>query len=288
MRKYLLTFVLGLMPLCFFAQGSTDDKEKLYVDYFSSSSNISKTLVKALRNKVIEGIHEMNRVVLIDVDSDEVLKKEAKRRASESAMGDATARSESMTTLGAGYLLQGQIISMTTSKEKDSEGKIYYKGSVAYTLKVIDASNGTLKGTQTFEHKGFTGGRGNTSEEAILKTLDYVKINMGDFVDEQFKMEGTIVQSGEVSKQKVKTVYIDLGKNKGVLERQKFLVYEEVDIAGEISRQEIGQLNVKEVLSAGRSLCKVSKGGEEIFDALQRGATLIVVSRPQTFFGDLF
>lgn len=133
-----------------------------------------------------------------------------------------------------------------------------------------------------------TGGRGDTSEEAILKTLDYVKLSMDDFVDEYFKIEGTIVQIEEVKNKKAKTVYIDLGKTKGVLESQKFLVYAEVDIAGEISRKEIGQLNVKEVLSAGRSLCKVTKGGEEIFRLNQEGTKLIVVSRKQTFMGGIF
>lgn len=288
MKKFLLAVIWGFIPLCFYAQTETGSKEKVYIDYFSYPRGASTTLVKALRNKVIEGIHEMNRVVLIDVESDEILKKEAERRKAESAMGDVLARSENMKTLGAGYLIQGQIISMTASREKDSEGKIYYKGDVSYTLKVIDPSNGTLKGTQTFKHNGLTGSRGNTSDEAILKTLDYVKISMSDFVDEQFKMEGTIVQSGEVKKEKVKTVYIDLGKKRGVQESQKFVVFEEISIVGEISRQEIGQLNVKEVLSAGRSLCKVTKGGDRIYKALQAGTPLIIVSRPQTFFGDIF
>lgn len=288
MKKILLAIMFGIMALCTYAQSNTEGKEKVYIDYFSHSRDISNTMAEALRSKVIEGIHEMNRVVLIDVASDEALKKEAIRRQKESAMGDVTARSEEMKTLGARYLIQGQISSMTATRKKDDNGKIYYKGSVSYTLKVVDPSDGTLKGTQTFTHEGLTGGRGDTSEEAILKTLDYVKLSMDDFVDEYFKIEGTIVQIEEVKNKKAKTVYIDLGKTKGVLESQKFLVYAEVDIAGEISRKEIGQLNVKEVLSAGRSLCKVTKGGEEIFRLNQEGTKLIVVSRKQTFMGGIF
>lgn len=288
MKKILLAIMFGIMALCTYAQSNTEGKEKVYIDYFSHSRDISNTMAEALRSKVIEGIHEMNRVVLIDVASDEALKKEAIRRQKESAMGDVTTRSEEMKTLGARYLIQGQISSMTATRKKDDDGKIYYKGSVSYTLKVVDPSDGTLKGTQTFTHEGLTGGRGDTSEEAILKTLDYVKLSMDDFVDEYFKIEGTIVQIEEVKNKKAKTVYIDLGKTKGVLESQKFLVYAEVDIAGEISRKEIGQLNVKEVLSAGRSLCKVTKGGEEIFRLNQEGTKLIVVSRKQTFMGGIF
>lgn len=288
MKKLLLIMALGLMALNSYGQNDTEGKEKVYIDYFSHSKNISNAMAEALRSKVIEGIHEMNRVVLIDVASDEALKKEALRRQEESAMGDVTARSEEMKTLGAKYLIQGQISSITATKKKTDDGKVYYKGSVSYTLKVVDPSDGTLKATQTFTHEGLTGGRGDTADEAITGTLDYVKYSMGDFVDEYFKMEGMIVQIEEVKKDKARTVYIDLGKAKGVLESQKFLVYAEMDIAGEVSRKEIGQLNVKEVLSAGRSLCKVTKGGEEIYTKNKEGVKLIVVSRKQTTFGGIF
>ena len=288
MKKFLLIMALGLMVLNSYAQNDAEGKEKVYIDYFSHPKDISNTMAEALRSKVIEGIHEMNRVVLIDVASDEALKKEALRRQAESAMGDVTARSEEMKTLGAKYLIQGQISSMKATKKKNDDGKIYYKGSVSYTLKVVDPSDGTLKATQTFTHEGLTGGRGDTADEAIIGTLDYVKYSMSDFVDEQFKIEGTIVQVEEVKKNKARTVYIDLGTSKGVLENQKFLVFAEMDIAGEISRKLIGQLNVKEVLSAGRSLCKVTKGGEDIFAISQDGIKLIVVSRKQTTFGDIF
>jgi hypothetical protein len=110
-----------------------------------------------LRNKVIEGIQKMGHVELIDVDSNEALKTEAKRRQEASAMGDAVCRSEVMTTLGAQYLIQGNITSMQGVKKTDSKGKTYYQGSVSYTLKIVDPSNGTLKGTQTFTHEGLTG-----------------------------------------------------------------------------------------------------------------------------------
>ncbi len=279
MKKILLLIVLGIIASYTYAQNAEEGKEKVYIDYFTHSSNISKTMAEALRSKVIEGIHEMKRIILIDVDSDEALKKEALRRQQESAMGDVTARSEEMTTLGAKYLIQGQIASMTATQKKDSDGKIYYKGSVSYTLKVVDPSNGTLKGTKTFSHEGLTGGTGDTKEKAILETLDYVKYSMEELVDEYFKLKGTIVQIEEVKKGKAKTVYIDLGTLKGVIKGQRFVVYEEMDIAGEVSQVEVGQLNVKEILSPNRSLCKVTKGGDKIFEDGQKGTKLIVVSR---------
>lgn len=58
-----------------------------------------------------------------------------------------------------------------------------------------------------------------------------------------------------------------------------------MDIAGELSLKEVGRLNVKEVLSGTRSLCTVSKGGEEIMKATREEKKLIVISRPDTFLG---
>ena len=287
MKKSLLLFSICLIPMLGYAQTDENGKERVYIDYFSRPGTISNILAEALRNKVIEGIQKMDRVELIDVDSNEALKTEAKRRQEASAMGDAVCRSEVMTTLGAQYLIQGNITSMQGVKKTDSKGKTYYQGSVSYTLKIVDPSNGTLKGTQTFTHEGLTGNIGDTPDEAIIKTLDYVVISMDDFVDEYFKMKGTIVQIESTKKDKAQTVYIDLGTKRGVQKGQKFIVYIEMDIAGELSLKEVGRLNVKEVLSGTRSLCTVSKGGEEIMKASKEEKKLIILSRKNTFLGGL-
>lgn len=70
----------------------------------------------------------MDRVELIDVDSNEALKTEAKRRQEASAMGDAVCRSEVMTTLGAQYLIQGNITSMQGVKKQIVKGRPIIRG----------------------------------------------------------------------------------------------------------------------------------------------------------------
>ena len=167
MKKILLLFSICLISMLGYAQTNEDGKESVYIDYFSRPGSINNILAEALRNKI-----------------NEALKTEARRRQEASAMGDVVARSEAMTTLGAKYLIQGNITSMQGIKKTDSKGKPYYKGSVSYTLKIVDPSNGTLKGTQAFSHEGLTGSIGDTPEEAIIKTLDYAKISMDDFVNE--------------------------------------------------------------------------------------------------------
>ena len=58
-----------------------------------------------------------------------------------------------------------------------------------------------------------------------------------------------------------------------------------MDIAGELSLKEVGRLNVKEVLSGTRSLCTVSKGGEEIMKASKEEKKLIILSRKNADLG---
>lgn len=147
---------------------------------------------------------------------------------------------------------------------------------------MIDAATGTLKTTQTFDHSGFTGSRGDTRDEAIAKTCDYAKNSMDNFVNETFPIEGLILKVETVKKDKAQTVYIDLGNAQGVTDGQRFNVFLETDIAGEIGRTEIGALSAKEVVSAQRTLCKVTKGGKEIQEAFQKGQKLIVISRKGT------
>lgn len=287
-KSLLLVLALCFVSLVSYAQQDEDGKETVYIDYFSRTNTIGSSFAEALRSKVIEGVQEMNRVQLIDVDANEALKAEAKRRQEESSMSDGVARSSEMQTLGAQYLIRGHVVAMNATKKTDDKGKVYYTGMVSYTLKIVNPSDGTLKGTQTFTHEGLTGGSGSSSDEAILKTLDYVKISMGDFIDEYFKLQGTIVQVESSKKDKAQTVYIDLGSKRGIQKDQKFIVYIEADIAGELSLKEIGRLNAKEVLSGKRTLCNVSKGGEEILKASQSETKLVVISRKQTLFGGLF
>ena len=85
---------------------------------------------------------------------------------------------------------------------------------------------------------------------------------------------------------KAETVYIDLGSSRGIAKKQKFTVYLEVDIAGELSRKEIGSLSAQEVLSAKRTLCKVTKGGDKVLEAVKEGQKLVVVSRKERTFLD--
>lgn len=285
MKKLTLTLLVCLFTLGINAQ-STEGKPVVYIEYFSFPNNVSNALQEALRNKVIEGIKATNKVELRDVASQPELKREEERRKDASAMADATARTSEMRTLGANYIITGDIATMEAPPKKDDKGNIYYKGVIKWTIKVIDASNGTLKSTKSFDHSGLTGRSGETQEKAIASTCDYAKIGMKDFVDEAFPIEGAILKVEDEKGTKAQTVYIDLGNARGISKGQKFTVYLETEIAGETARTEIGALSAQEVISANRTLCKVTKGGDTINKKMKEGQKLIVVSRRAITFLD--
>lgn len=279
-------FLSVLVCFSFFSLGATandeEGKEVVYVDYFTRTSNIGSSFAEALRSKVLESIQKTNRVHLVDVDAQDALKVEAERRKDESAMGDETARNAQMKSLGANYIIKGHAVSMNTVKRTDDKGNVSYKGSISYTIKIVDTSDGKIIATETFSHEGLTGGTGKTQEDAIVSTFGYV--NLEKFIDTHFAIQGGIVQIESVKKDKADQVYIDLGTNRGVLKGQRFRVYLETEIAGEMSKKEIGALNAKEVVSGKRTLCKVTKGGDAIKTANDNNQALIVVSVPKGLF----
>ena len=111
---------------------------------------------------------------------------------------------------------------------------------------------------------------------------------MRDFVDEYFKMEGTILEVNSEKKGKAEEVYINLGSMNGVKEAQKFTVYAIREVAGREAKKEIGRLTVKAVEGDDISLCKAQKGGEEIMKAIRDEQPIKIVSREQTLMGGIF
>lgn len=295
MKKYLLN-VKSVLTLCvclfctMLVNAQEASKPSVYIDYFTRSSSVPFTWVEGLRNHVIEGIQKLDRVILIDVDSQDALRVEKSRRESE----DVTAGEDNdmervavMSQLGANYIIQGFVSSMVANREKMDDGSIYYSASVAYTLKLINPKDGTLVGSKTLKHgEGITDVcTGSTPDEAISKASAKAVKAVRAFIDENFKMEGTILEINEVKKNEVKSLYISLGSAHGVTDGTYFGVYMQREIANKVSFKEIGRLKVEAVEGEEISLCDVKKGGKEIKKALDEKQTIVVrlMPKPKSF-----
>ncbi|MEG1580744.1 MAG: hypothetical protein RR386_05745 [Bacteroidaceae bacterium] len=292
LKRTLVCMCCALYALTSFSQeaAETGGKKSVYIDYFKRSTEVPAAWAEGLRNYVIEGIQKLDRVVLIDVDSQTSLHIEKSRRESDDiSTGESNdmSRVSVMKQLGANSIIGGMISSMSAKKETMDDGSIYYSASIAYSLKIIDSENGTLIGTKTFKHgEGLTDiCTGSTPDEAISKASAKAVKAVHEFIDENFKVEGVILEISAEKKGEAKELYINLGSAAGVSENTYFAVFVSRQIAGKDSRKEIGRLKVKAVEGEEISLCEVKKGGKEIQDAITAKQTVVInlVPKPKSF-----
>ena len=278
--KRLATIVILLMCILVSVQAQKNQKEVLLVDYFVSG-NVNQAYAKMLRDAVIAGIQQTNRLTVVDVEMEPTLKLEEGRRQDERAMGDPVARNQVMQRLGANYALTGNITRMEGVRMQMSDGSYYYDGQIAFDLKVVNVIDGSVKVSKPFSYAGLNAKTGQTPNEAVINTTDYIKMSMQRFVNQNFKLENRIISIEKVNKKKAETVYIDCGSDLGITKGQLFDVKMEKDVAGKKILTNIGTLKADEVQSEDMTLCKVTKGGKEILEANQEGRKLIVISGKQ-------
>ena len=280
MKKARLTLFLSSVCSIAFAH-----KSVVIIDYFTNTASVDKSDASMLRSKVIDGINAINRVNLIDVESEATLALEASRRNSEMALEDKTARAGVMKTLGANYAIYGSVSKMDADYKTSDRGS-YYVGNIAYSLTVINLENGTVLGTKSFTYTGLTGNTGSSRNEAVVSTLNRVKQSMDNFVNEYFKLSGTIVEMKEANKKgdQAKSVYISLGSDSGMAKGQLLEVFEVKMIAGKEAEINVGNLKVDEVVAGDLSDCSVTKGGKEIMTAFKAGSELRIKTRKDSGF----
>ena len=92
---------------------------------------------------------------------------------------------------------------------------------------------------------------------------------------------GTILDKAEEKKDEIKSVYISVGSDAGVVKGNKFSICVERKIAGRTSHGVIGETEVKSVEGGDISLAEVKKGGKELKKAMDAGQTIIVKSIPK-------
>ncbi len=93
-----------------------------------------------------------------------------------------------------------------------------------------------------------------------------------------YPLRGHMLEQGceKGKKQKLKEYYIDLGTNHRIFTNTNVDVYVVKRIAGRIARQYIGSAKVIDVQGEDISVCKVTKNGEQIKQAFDRGAEIAV------------
>lgn len=286
MKKAFLFFAaLFASAVCFSQTG----KQVVVVEKFDYTTDFGTGDVSIIRNEVISSLQATGRVIVIDVENQADLAKEAIRRASEEAVSDNREVSD-VGTMAANYILKGQLNSISSTKaQKLNSNKVpetYYECILNYTLTLVDPSNGSTISTYPYEIKDGGWASQYTGQTLRNKVINNASGKMKSFVEECFPVRGKILQVADGNATKAKTVYINLGSENGISSGQMFDVYEIVDIAGETSEKLIGALKAKEIMSGTRSLCTVSSGGDIIATKLADNKELTIKSRmKKSLFG---
>ena len=275
MKRLFIIVALCLASVSVFAQ-----KSVVVVDYFEYANSVVPSYADAVRSSIIQGINQMNRLTLIDAAKESSLALEEERRDSEKAALDITARTGQMKTLGAEYIVTGNVTNVSATRRTDSEGKVSYRGNIVYSVTVLKVEDGSVVGTKNYTHSDIATGSGTTEELAINDTYRYCVNSMENFVQEFFPLKGAIVEMAEAKGDKVKSCYISLGTSVGVLKGQTLDAFAVKTVAGRAIETKIGSLTISEVVAEDLSLCKVTTGAKEIMAASKDGIEIVVKTKP--------
>lgn len=263
-RVSLNLFLLLFFALFANAQESKYRKPVVVVNYFNKSSEIKSGDCELARNAVLSSLSNYPRLRVIDVETEASIDQETKRRLKEEALADELARSGQMKQLGADYILEGFVSKLVTQRKTDSEGKVSYKGEMAYTIKVVSTENGTVAFSNNYTASS---GSCDTEAEAKTKALKDAAVTC-EMIEAVFPLNGTLVDQDYTEKKgKMKTCYVTLGSIHGVVEGVFLDVRKSKNIASRTVYEEVGVLKVEKVLADDLSECSVVSNGKEILEA---------------------
>lgn len=263
-RVSLNLFLLLFFALFANAQESKYRKPVVVVNYFNKSSEIKSGDCELARNAVLSSLSNYPRLRVIDVETESSIDQETKRRLKEEALADDLARSGQMKQLGADYILEGFVSKLETQRKTDSEGKVSYKGQMAYTIKVVSTENGTVAFSNNYTASS---GSCDTEAEARTKALKDAAVTC-EMIEAVFPLNGILVDQDYTEKKgKMKTCYVTLGSIHGVVEGVFLDVRKSKNIASRTVYEEVGILKVEKVLADDLSECSVVSNGKEILEA---------------------
>lgn len=236
---------------------------------WSTADGITKDESNIVRRNIIQSLQATNRITIIDGENGNA----APNIVLTGEMNSLTDTKEYVTR--------------TNSKTGAKENVLKHTIKLSFTISVVDPVSGATKLSRTYTSYGSSTNSYNEARAAAFSaSSQHLKI----FIEECFPLQGEILAVAEAKGAKATSVYTNLGTESGAEEGQRLKVYKVIMIAGEESEQEVGSLQIKTVLGATRSQCKVVSGGDVINSVLNAGGKLVIKTEPSkvgSFFDKL-
>ena len=237
----------------------------------TTGSNVSSQWISALRNSILQGLTATNRLNVVDGSSMQNLSTQT-----------ATALTQLKET-EAEYLMEAEIVSLTTSSETSSyTNKLSYKAKLEYAYRLYNVTTGEIIANERETHYGSSY---DNYDAAINSSLSLVDNDIVKMVNSYFRVVAEIKAINESNPKKgVISVYVSAGSSDGVEKDNILEVFKLMEVAGEQITEKIGEMKVVEVKNANLSLCKVTKGGKELQEAMDNEVPIIIRTRPKNSF----
>lgn len=257
-------------------------KPNVYVADFRNECKAKPAYVAQIRNRVIQSLLGTNRVNIFTPDADVLQAMEKTRRDTGNLAGEDLEMMRDLERKGANAIITGSLDGLTVSDKTNEKGVKTYSAVMSITIRVINPQNGQVLKSKTLKYGdpdfGIFALTGKSEEAAVQHAID--KVSAWSIIESISHLQGRIIELEKVNnkKKKVESLYINLGSQDGVGIGHTFYVMLLRTIGGMPSKKQIGTLEVDEVQGPNLSLCKVKKGKEEIFDALNKDQELCVDS----------
>lgn len=259
MKKIITLIALTAITVMAIAQSNSNARHTVIVGDVSGKS------AAVVKYQIIYGLSTTTRVNIFDSRQYNKLPKEMQNAISVDAIFTANVDS----------LVTRKVKTGTTDKNGKPETK--WVSNCYVTLKVLDPKTNAPLATSKLTGYGSNLNKAEEAEDAATMTICN---DLNSFVDEYWPVRGEILTLNEVNGNKAKSVTINLGSSSSVYGNMQFSVFNPAN-------ENLGELQMKEISSSGKSVCKVTKGGENIKTAIENGAKLRVVSHKLDFVADL-
>ena len=164
------------------------------------------------------------------------------------------------------------------SSTKGKPDQDYYRALISVTVNLSDAATGNVIDSRNFSIRESDLGWMSSQERTMDDALSILRNTVRKYYDSCFPLSASIIERGDINKDKQKTVYIDLGNADGISEGMQFDVYSVKMIAGREAKTLIGRIKIDKVMGDDISLCKVNKGDKQVKAALDNNEILALVS----------
>lgn len=269
-------FCLSLIMLCSICVALAQ-RPRVYIPPFKYSGKDLRNLLPQFRSAVMSGIGSSNRLEVIEYLGSSEMSPAEIYEAALAAQAD--------------YILQCELfnhnltdavnlIASLASAVENKPGYIY--DNLSYKVQLTRVSDRVVVNSSKLSNaSGASTGRYTSAyamDAATYNVMSWAGQQMRRYIEAYFPLEARIVEAVDVKQGKVQTLYINLGTYSQVNPKTKFIVYELKKVGNDQVREQIGELRVEKVNGDNLSLCKVKKGAKEIYDAMQSGKELLVIS----------